>query len=329
MSVIARVLKNEEFAQWNKFVDEHPEGTVFHKTYWLEAINPRIRVFTLWEDNEIKAGIALIKTKKNGVPGYHIPPYTQYFSPLYGKPADYKVALTIEHRCIKAILDEIVNINHIDFKLPRGHQSILPYHWMGFESSVNLTHIITGTLEDYLNGLNRNKARELKKLSALVKSGEITIGDDIKEAELIYLLQQTGERKKFDANSKLAAGIVMNATDSFAKKFVVRSRSHGLVSFGFFPYDNKAVYSLINASVRVSDPVLRTVNLLVLYQAIEFALNSGRTFDFEGSMLPGVEAFFREMGGTQVPVYRVQKSLSLRYSLLRAANQIKNDRRKA
>jgi hypothetical protein len=45
-------------------------------------------------------------------------------------------------------------------------------------------------------------------------------------------------------------------------------------------------------------------------------------------MLPGVEAFCRLMGGTQMPVYRVQKSASLRYSLLRAANQVKNDRKK-
>jgi len=57
-------------------------------------------------------------------------------------------------------------------------------------------------------------------------------------------------------------------------------------------------------------------------------LTTGRIFDFEGSMLKGVEAFCRLMGGTQAPCYRVQKSASLRYSLMRAANQIKNDRKK-
>lgn len=328
MSIITRILKNEEFPIWNNFVDKHPEGTIFHKTCWLELIDPRIEIYTLWADNEIKAGVALVKTQKNGVTGYHIPPYTQYFSPLYENAGHNKDSLTEEHACIKAILEEIKNTKHIDFKLPKGHQSILPYHWKGFESSVNITHIINGNLEDYLNELNKNKSRELKKLIQLVTSGEIIIEEEIKENELIHLLQQTGVRKGFDTRSAMAVSLVMKADYSFAKKFIVRSKQHGLIAFGFFPYDNRSVYNLINASIRVTDPVLKTINLLLLYKAIEFALTSNRTFDFEGSMLPGVEAFCRLMGGRQMPVYRVQKSSSLRFSLLRAAKQIKNDRRK-
>lgn len=328
MSSITRFLKKEEFPAWNKYVDEHPQGTIFHKTDWLQLIDHDIAICVILNDEKIRAGVALIKTTKNGVSGYHIPPYTQYFSPLFGSIEDGKNSLTEEHACIKAILEEIKHTSHLDFKLPHGHHSILPYHWKGFETAVNITHIITGNLAGYLNDLNKNKLRELKKLQVLVSNGEITIEQDIKESELIQLMQQTSERKTFDAKSSLAAGLVLNADIAFAKKIVIRSKEHGLLAFGFFPYDRKAVYNLINASVRVTDPVLKTINLLLLYQAIEFALNSGRTFDFEGSMLPGVETFCRLMGGTQVPVYRVQKSTSLRFSLLRAAKQIKNDRRK-
>ena len=328
MSAITRLLKNDEYPVWNNFVDEHPAGTIFHKTNWLQLIDRGIEIYTVWIDHQIKAGVALIKTTKNGTAGYHIPPYTQYFSPLYRNDDRNKDSLTEEHACIKIILDEIKNANHIDFKLPGGHQSILPYHWKGFESTVSITHIITGTLAEYLSVLNKNKLRELKKLQQQVESGEIIIEGEIGENELVHLLQQTSERKGFDAKSTLVADLVMNADPLFAKKIVIRSREHGLLAFGFFPYDSKAVYNLINASIRVTDPVLKTINLLLLYQAIEFALNTGRKFDFEGSMLPGVEAFCRLMGGRQIPVYRVQKSSSLRFSLLRAAKQLKNDRRK-
>ena len=328
MSLNVRLLKNESFDAWNRFVDDNPAGTVFHKTGWLKLINPVIEIIAVFEGEEIKAGVALIKTTKNRMSGYHIPAYTQYFSPLVATVPGKERSLAEEHESVKMILEELKDAKHIDFKLPRGHQSILPYHWKGFESTVRITYIITGTLADYLKDLNKNKARELKKLLGMVESGEITIDEDIKETELIHLLQQTGERKRFDANASIVENLVMNADHSFAKKFVIRSREHGLVAFGFFPYDNRSVYNLINASVRVTDPILKTVNLLLLYKAIEFALESGRIFDFEGSMLPGVEAFCRLMGGTQVPTYRVQKSSSLRYSILRAVNQIKNDRKK-
>ena len=327
MTPIARLLKNEELAAWNRFVDEHPAGTVFHKTDWLQLINGSVEIIAIWDHEEIKAGVALVKTTKNGVNGYHIPPYTQYFSPLVAWAS--KRSLTDEHESVTAILQEIKEAKHIDFKLPRGHQSILPYHWKGFETSVAITHTITGNLADYLAGLNKNKLRELKKLQEMTGSGELVVENNISEQELTALLQHTSERKGFDAKTNLAVNLVMKSDDSFAKKIAIRSKEHGLIAFGFFPYDNKAVYNLINASVRVTDPVLKTVNLLLLYQAIEFALNSNRLFDFEGSMLKGVEAFCRLMGGIQQPVYRVQKSGSLRYSVLRAANQIKNDRKKA
>ena len=325
MSFITRILTGEEFAAWDSFVDTHPEGTIFHKTNWLRLIDPKIEIVATFINDNIIAAVALIKTTKSKVSGYHIPPYTQYFSPLYRND---KGSLTEEHECIKAILEEIRTSNHIDFKLPKGHQSILPYHWKGFESSVSITHIITGNLADYLNNLNKNKLRELKKLQLMEASGELIIEDDINEPELMHLLQQTSDRKGFDAKPELVTKLFMKSDPSFAKKIVIRAKEHGLLAAGFFPYDNKAVYNLINASVRVQDPVLKTVNLLLLYKAIEFALNSGRTFDFEGSMLQGVESFCRLMGGVQIPVYRVQKSPSLRYSLLKAARQIKNDRKK-
>lgn len=328
MSLSLCTLDSSSFPAWDRFVEESNFGTIFHSTRWLSLLSKNVEVTVIKEDNEIVAGMALAKTSKSGVTGFHIPPYTQYFSPLYGKKGDKRISISIEHECITLLLNKLKTAGHIDFKLPAGHHTILPYHWQGFESSVRITHIIQGTREDYLKYLNKNKLRELRKLQDLVFNNEIAIDDHISENELLFLLRQTGERKGYNTQSSQAIKFVMNAGDSFAKKITIRSHKHGVLAFGFFPYDNKAVYNLINASVRVNDPVLKTVNLLLLYQAIEFALTTGRIFDFEGSMLKGVEAFCRLMGGTQVPCYRVQKSSSLRYSLMRAANQIKNDRKK-
>lgn len=328
MSLTVRILGNDEHEMWNRFVDEHPEGSIFHTTHWLNIIGSGTEVIGVFSGDELKAGLAAIKSVRSRVKGLHIPAYTQYFSPLYKFGANRR-SLTEEHECVTLILEKIGKEKHIDFKLPRGHQNILPYHWKGFESTVRITHTIEGALEDYLGNLNKNKFRELKKLKALIDDGALIVTDKISEQELKYLFKQTTERKGFDAQDAIAIRLVMNAGKTIAKKIVIRSKEHGLLAFGFFPFDRKAVYNLINVSIRISDPVLKTINLLLLYEAIEFALTTGRVFDFEGSMLPGVEAFCRLMGGVQSPTYRVQKSNSLAYSLLRAANQLKNDRRKA
>ncbi|MEO6488677.1 MAG: hypothetical protein ABIO04_01960 [Ferruginibacter sp.] len=324
MKWIVTLLKVEEYDIWNRFVGEHPGGTIFHKTSWLSLINSQVEIFVIRMDHNILAGVALIKTSKNGVSGYHIPPYTQYFGPLYNNPDRKNSSLTEEHECISLLL-ETIHAKHVDFRLARGHQSVLPYYWKGFETSVAITHTIAETKQEYLKCLNKNKIRELNKLLLMKESGELIVDAAISEMELSHLLQQTSVRKGFNANTKLVLSFVTRSDASFAKKIVIRSRQHGLIAFGFFPFDQRGVYNIINASVRISDPVLKTINLLLLYEAIEFALDNGKIFDFEGSMLPGVEAFCRLMGGKPVPVYRVQKSSSLQYSLLRAAHQIKND----
>lgn len=328
MSLQCRELEKAEFSLWDNFVRMHPMGTIFHQTAWLGMLaGGEVRVIAVWKDEQIIGGVSLLLSKKYGVPGYHIPPFTQYFSPLYYNAANSPQSITEEHACLESILNKIGSANHIDFKLPSGHHSFLPYHWKGFETTVVLTHLIKGTKESYQLGLDKKRQGELKRLKKGIDAGEISIEEKISEGELAMLVKETCERKNFNFNENVLLQLVNNAESIPAKIISIRSKQHGLVAFGFFPYDEKAMYNLVNLSVRGIKGMLGTVNLLLLNEAIEFALDKNLSFDFEGSMLPGVEAFFRKMGGKQVPIYRVQKSPSIKYSLLRAYKQIRNDRK--
>jgi hypothetical protein len=61
------------------------------------------------------------------------------------------------------------------------------------------------------------------------------------------------------------------------------------------------------------------VNVLNVYESITYALSKNKAFDFEGSMLRGVEKFYRAMGGREVPVYRCLRSKNLLLELGKAA----------
>jgi lipid II:glycine glycyltransferase (peptidoglycan interpeptide bridge formation enzyme) len=58
-----------------------------------------------------------------------------------------------------------------------------------------------------------------------------------------------------------------------------------------------------------ADPSLRDsgAHALVLWEAIQAVAAYTSRFDFEGSMLPGVERFFREFGATQTPYFTISK----------------------
>lgn len=318
-------LEDKSYSEWDAFVESHPNGTIFHTSHWLKIISQDIEIYVERECSKIAYGIALISTKKMGVKGFHVPPLTQYFGPLTSTAN----GLTNEHYQVLQILTSLPKSNHYDFKLTSGHHSPLPFYWSGFQCLITITYKIDSGLDDYWKNMNKNKKRELKKVLALIEKGDIEVCEDIDFNSLNELLDKTEKRGNFYTNRELFFKIFNNAKSSFIKIVAVKSKIHGYISFGLFPYDGKAVYNLVNFSARMEDPVLKTVNLLTLNKAIEFALNTGRVFDFEGSMLKGVETFNRLMGGRQAPVYRVQKSPSLKYSFMRALHQLKNDKKKA
>ena len=73
----------------------------------------------------------------------------------------------------------------------------------------------------------------------------------------------------------------------------------------FFLYDNKTCYYLMAGA----DPKYRNggAQSLLLYEGIKFAQTVSENFDFEGSVIEGIEKFFRGFNPELVCNYRVSK----------------------
>lgn len=327
MKLTCRRLLNTEYDDWNAFVKASETGTVFHQTSWLCLTTKNLEIIGVWDEDLLIAGVALVKTRKNGVYGYHIPPYTQYFSPIYYNRKSLKQSINEEHKCIDLLINTIGKQSHIDFKLPTGHHTILPYYWKGFECAVAVTHLIKNcSIEEYRSRLKENdQLRKLKKWIKRVEQGEVVIDNDIDEKDLRQILRDTSNKKGFDAHEDMVVKMVNESNMIDSRKIAIRSVKSGILAFGFFPYDNKAMHAILILSS--AKPDAKDSSVLLLNVAIEYAIEKKLVFDFEGSMLKGIEFFFRKMGGEQSPVYRLQKSGSLRYSLMRAFKQIINDRK--
>jgi len=329
MSYKFEKLEPSQYTEWDHYVESNNLGTVFHKTAWLLLLGGEMEVYITRIDSQIFGGVALVTTKKNGVQGYHIPPYTPYFSPLFGNTQLRSHHVKEEYQFISDLLKFIPRKGHIDFKFPPNNKIILPYHWNGYQSEIRLTHVIHNDITSYLRCLNKNKFREIKKLENMEDTQEIRVDSKIQPDSFLEILNQTGNRNEINVQEDVIRRILQTGNDEIFKTIAIYTPEFGYLSVGIFPYDKHTVYNLVNASTTIEHPILKTINLYLVYKAIQFALTTNRAFDFEGSMLPGVEAFFRLMGGTPEPIHRFQKSPSIRYSLMRAVNQLLNDRKRA
>lgn len=89
-------------------------------------------------------------------------------------------------------------------------------------------------------------------------------------------------------------GIQLTARDA-------RGRPHASL---LLVWDRRSAYNLLQGS----DPALRDsgANAWLLWEAIQRQVGTGRAFDFEGSQLPGVEAFFRSFGAPLRTYYQME-----------------------
>lgn len=310
---------SNSYAEWDTFVLRN-NGTIFQTTRWLKKYLEQIELWVFRDANGIQGGFCSIQTSKRGVRGYHIPPFCFIHGPLYSENKTLNYATFVSQLTAKLK-------GHIDFKTFTDIENILPYNTMGYANSTALTYQINPvSVDDYKSILNKNKLRELNKLLKAVSEGDIIIHEEVKFNDLKKIIDITGKRGDFDHKPEMVKKLFFDGDTSMIKVFSLEIKNEGLVSVAIFVEDDKCVYNMINASKRLNHKIYKTINLLTLYNGIQYAIEKGKVFDFEGSMIPGIAKFYSLMGGQVKQIIRLQKSPSIKYSVLRALHQIKSDR---
>lgn len=63
---------------------------------------------------------------------------------------------------------------------------------------------------------------------------------------------------------------------------------------------------------------------VVQFESIKFTLESGRAFDFEGSMIESIEKYFRSFGAVQKPYFTISKTNSKLLKIRKLIKEIIN-----
>ena len=184
-------------------------------------------------------------------------------------------------------------------------ETLLPLRWEGYTEKKRYTYRLQLTdkkeLWDNLDAKQRNVIFKAKDRL------EVVSGDDI---DLFYDLNQ----KPFDRQD-----IAIPYNRDFIKRMdqVLTERKNRKILFAkdaksvtqaavYAAYDHHTVYLIAIGS----DPEHRNQGgvPLLIWSLIEFFVETHKIFDFEGSVIPNIEAFFRSFGGDLVSYSRIIKT---------------------
>lgn len=182
----------------------------------------------------------------------------------------------------------------------------LPYYWQGYSQTTRYTYRI-----DLSPGIDvvRMAIRPdaMKKIRKAERDGlrctSATVDDLLR---LCRISMSRQEAKGFAAETLQRLAEV--AIERHAGEIVGCEDSEGrLLAAVFLAHDHNTAYTIASGQIREGQG--RNAGAFALYEAIWRAceMEGIHTFDFEGSMLEGVEGFFRSFGGIQIPYFRLSK----------------------
>jgi lipid II:glycine glycyltransferase (peptidoglycan interpeptide bridge formation enzyme) len=147
----------------------------------------------------------------------------------------------------------------------------------------------------------RRNIRTAEELSINIRD-DVTVDDFLKIQALTFERQKTRNtqceavlRKLISAARKRAQGAIFGGYDKEGK----------LHAAAFIVWQNSCAYYIAGGG----DCDLRNsgAHSLVMWEALRQVAQYTDTFDFEGSMIPGVERFFREFGAKQTPYFLITR----------------------
>ncbi len=277
---------------------------LFFQVDWLDFVcgkdNWNVLIF---EENNIVKGVFTSAKQGNKIIS---PVLTTYMGPyLIEKNITPKEFATIQMKFQAYILENI----QFDYFEQRWHPHFynhIAFFQQGFKQQTRYTYVL----------------KELHNLQAIWSNFKTALRSDIQRAskqlfvtheldshEFFALLDVTFQNNKVKNPYSLALIeklLTFISLHQCGKLYVAKNNSGTVINAILVLWDSECAYYLMSAS----DPNYKKSNgnSLLLWNAIQDMSNYTNRFDFEGSMLLGIENYVRAFGGELIPFHHIYKS---------------------
>ncbi len=278
-------------------------NSVFEQPWWLDTVAPeKWKEILVKEEGRIIARWPIVEMGW----GIGMPKLTQ----TLGFWLDDKVLKSDKYlyerkRITNLLLHQVYKYKNIKVTLDHNVNYFLPMYWDDFviQPCISYRIIDLSDLEQIYDRFSKNVKRNINTARRKV---DIKTIDNIEF--LIQLLEKTfnKQNRKLPISKDLVRNIYISSKENQSSRLLYALNREGNVISGcLFIFDKNVCYYLLPGN----DPKYSNTgaNALLIWEGIRFASTVSKSFDFEGSMIEGIENYFQQFGGTPIVYYQIRK----------------------
>lgn len=296
---------------------------LFAQDWWLDAVaGGNWDVVLAERGGEVHAALPYVSGRRLGMPVARMPQMTRSLGPWFRDVGGTEAArIGREEELTGELLAQLPALAQFRQNFSPAVTNGLPWYWRGYVLETRYTYVVDpGRSEEVLwDGLSHATRKNVRK--ARDRHGlRVEASEDFDAFLALHRMVFARQGKSAPVADTLLRRIDAAAADRGQRRITVARDPDGRIhAAAYIVRDANAAYYLMSGS----DPELRQSGALalLLWEAVRDASAAGLVFDFEGSMIPAIEHFFRGFGARQTPyhfVWRTDSRLLATLDLLRA-----------
>lgn len=279
---------------------------IFQRDWWLDAVAPGA-----WAEARLERGgrlvarMPFVPRSRAGERVLGMPEWTQTLGPwiapsLSANPAERN---SDEIECLKELINRLPEHDYLEAQLHSCISNALPFYWTGCEILTRYSYVLKdlSNMDLIWGGMKDTTRNRIRKAQE-----KLSVSAEEDMGAYLELWRDVFKRRSIQCPSEAALIRINEACAMRDQRRILFARDgtgrpHAAL---FLVWDQNSAYYLSSGS-NADGRQTHAVSLL-LWEAIRFASTRTKEFNFEGSMIPSIESFFRSFGAVARPYWRVE-----------------------
>jgi len=280
------------------------------RDWWLDAIaGSNWDVVLDIRGNHILGGWVFIQASKYGIPYLCNAALSPYQGVFYCYPEDLsrKNRISFENQVLSNLYSLLPKTPYIHQTLYPGNNNLLQLIWAGFSVQFRYTYMLNdlSNTDRLWNQIHPRARRTIQKFEDK-DDIHITESDNPKTVYDLHSKSMANQEKRtqlsFDSFRRLDQALNQR---NCRKIYVGKNKNGRDLGAIYVVWSENRAYYLLGGVDRAE--IQSNMNVFLLWHAIRDLSSRVLSFDFEGSMLPGVERIFRYFGAEQIVYPEIKK----------------------